>query len=310
MATIRITLPLYNRSWDLPRELLKQTFPQSILVQAIQEDPNTTQITIDKPNMTPAAMDVILEYLRGDLPSKHILELIPAARYLNLPELLPFAYPEYETIGYIVRNTGLWDTDTARDILVRAAKTGNEPLLKYLLWVGVTPGKLLHYPVHEDMIFIYSALYEAIVNDQLESFLLLLQDGRALEEITWQQILKLGVQSNAIKIVQFISEQNPEYVDWTALMKLAIDSRSLDMVKILRVHMLVHYDRVMSRAILQNVYEIVQWLLMDPGYQPYLKNYAWTVSNLPRHQLHLYEPFLDAQMRWFRAANKAALEQN
>ncbi len=56
MTTVRITLPRYNRSWDLPRESLMQTFPQSILAQALQEDPDVPEILIENPDVTPPAM--------------------------------------------------------------------------------------------------------------------------------------------------------------------------------------------------------------------------------------------------------------
>lgn len=275
MATVRITLSLYNRSWDFPWELLKKTFPQSILTQALQDN-TETDLTINNSHVTPAVMDCLLNYLTNNFPSQHIPELILAERYLNLPQLLPFAYPEYDLISNMISNVGWWDTKLAQEMLVMAVKTGNTSQLKYLLGVGVTPGQFSLYTFHIEPFFMYSALYEAINPDHLESFILLLQDGRAFETITLHQILELTVTLNAPRIAHYIYEQTPSYIDWVSLMELAIDCDRLDIVKIFYGQIQVNYADawILYRASIMNRYEIFQWLLLDSGYQPYLQNYS------------------------------------
>lgn len=292
METVRITLQRYNRSWDLSRETLIQTFPESILSQALQDDPNVPEIIIENPDVTPTALDVIANYLIGILPTKHVPEVEAAEQYLNMPDILPLAYPEYDAISSSVQKTHVWDSPATQNILKNAVQTGDITMIEYLLWLGITPGKLDIYNFPEKTFPINTLLYAAILDDQGEVFIRLLQDGRVFEETTLQEVFELAILLDAVKIAQYLSEQNPD-VNWKALMKSAMRRKNLEMVKILSPHLPGYQDWFLSLAIQWDALDIFKWLLADPYYRPYLEQWGvMAVSLLPARRAVLYQQFL------------------
>ncbi len=280
MATVKITLPRYKQSWDFSREMLRQTFPESLLSQALQEEPDVPEIIIDHPDVTPEALDVMANYMAGKIPSKAIPKLGPSERYLNLPELLPFLYPEYDLISSIVQNTGVWDSPATQTLLIDAVKKNDTSLLAYLLWLGVTPGRSSIRGIYRHH-RINSLLDIAIRKDQIASFRLLFSDERVVNDTSIQAMLELAIQTHAYKIIQFLIEQKPD-VNWWELIKLTLQvpnfycpTEDLELLKLLRSQQDVNYadDPVLKKAIMDEKYYIFKWLLSDPGYRPYLLHY-------------------------------------
>lgn len=82
---IYISLVPYNLTWGLNRRRLLEYFPGSILSEAIQGDPDVTEIPLTNPIITPEFMSyfyLILHYRKYTNPS---FDTRPAGLYLNIP---------------------------------------------------------------------------------------------------------------------------------------------------------------------------------------------------------------------------------
>lgn len=236
---------------------------------------------------------MISAYLQGILPVKYVPEVEAAEQYLNMPEIRPFAYPEYDVLSPSVQETKVWDSPTTQNLLITAVQSGDMSMLEYLLWLGVTPGKMEIYTFPEKTFFINSLLYDAIRNDQMEAFMRLLQDGRVFEETTLQQVFELAILLNAVRIAQYISKQNSD-LNWKSLMESAMQRKNLDMVKILFPHLPGWQDWLLSLAIDFDALDVFKWLLSDPYYRPYLQQWGVMAEGLlPMHRAVLYQQHLD-----------------
>jgi hypothetical protein len=121
----------------------------------------------------------------------------------------------------------------------------------------------------------------------------LLQDRRAFEETTLQQVFDLAILLDAARIAQYISEQNPD-INWKTLMESAIQRQNLDMVKILLPHLPGRQDWLLSLAIHFDALDVFKWLLPDPYYRPYLRQWGLLAGGLlPPHRYVLYQEYLN-----------------
>src|SRR5579884_2215612 len=98
--TVRVELSSYQQNWDLPREALHTLMPQSLLAQALEDDPNAPAIKLTNPVVTPEIMHIIAGLLQGKEPQKHNSNLLKGIQYLNLPELLYYADPLYDKVKH------------------------------------------------------------------------------------------------------------------------------------------------------------------------------------------------------------------
>jgi hypothetical protein len=95
---LSIVLQPYNRVFSLPKDYILTSLPESLFAAALQEDPSASELVIPHLDVTPEAMDVIVNYAQGIEPLHHDPDLILAYRYLNIPWLLYYTDPLYDLI--------------------------------------------------------------------------------------------------------------------------------------------------------------------------------------------------------------------
>jgi hypothetical protein len=95
---IRVILQPYQVEFYLPKDFIHTSLKGSLLDQALQEDLNATEIPIPNPDVTPEAMQMLVDYSQGREPIRHLPTLIPAERYLNIPWMLYYVDPMYDQI--------------------------------------------------------------------------------------------------------------------------------------------------------------------------------------------------------------------
>ena len=90
MATPNVTLRLRaygDTTVDLPRQALLETFPRSLLAQALVDDPTAEVIELVNPLVTPEVVDAIRTVLTTGWWPVPQPDLGPVGDYLNIPEL-------------------------------------------------------------------------------------------------------------------------------------------------------------------------------------------------------------------------------
>ena len=217
MSTVRVTLPRYNQSWSLPRDRILSIIPESLIGQALEEEPDVPEIVLENPDVTPEAMQVIANYLEGREPQQHIPSLVAAARYLNMLWLNYYVDPMYDQV---IRPTAgdNYDSKSNRTLLVRAAETGHNWLIGYLLLKGVNPVET----TEKFNIKWSPALDGAIKHDNLEGVKLLLSDPRVMaltepidtdeinpEKFYMQKALAIDV--DAVNVYHWLIQQIPNF---------------------------------------------------------------------------------------------------
>jgi hypothetical protein len=135
MATVRITLTEYDVCWDLSREGIRTKIPESLLGQALQEEPDAPEIVLRHPDVIPEAIRVIADYLEGKEVWHEVKDVDPSGRYLNLSKVLYYdsLYNEVETL--FAEN---WDTETNREVLLKAIRQQKNHVMLYLRSKGVS----------------------------------------------------------------------------------------------------------------------------------------------------------------------------
>lgn len=110
MTDVTIRLPTYsNVSVNFSRQAILDYFPQSLLAQALSEDPNAAEIILENPIITPEDLYMLSDYLQGQEPKHSNPHFLEVDRYLNLPQLQVYADPLYDEIQRPI-NT-LWPID-------------------------------------------------------------------------------------------------------------------------------------------------------------------------------------------------------
>src|SRR5437868_10775280 len=131
MAVI-INLQPWHQTFYLSRDVIQQYLPGSLFAEALEGDPNATQIDIPNPLVTPEVMQVIIDYFQRKEPPKHIPALVEASKYLNIPWLLYYAEPLYDQIKQPLPGQ-TWDTVANWGVFLRAVKQNQIYLVNYLL---------------------------------------------------------------------------------------------------------------------------------------------------------------------------------
>jgi hypothetical protein len=109
--SVTIKLNPYNFEQILDQEMVRTSFPRSILAQALRDDPETPDIRIENPMITPEILLCLQAILKDELP-------IPpegatkAGIYLNIPLLEFMGHPAYENYRTEFKTVRILNTDT------------------------------------------------------------------------------------------------------------------------------------------------------------------------------------------------------
>lgn len=253
---LTVILQSYGVSFDLPKNFIHTSLAQSLFKDVLDNDPDASEVTIQNPDVTPDAMEVIANYAHGLEPVHSNSNLILADRYLNIPWLLYYADPNYDRIpdhDNITNpiNQPLWDefieTNESRMVayflqkgwkpiledLMLAIKTRATGVIQVLLMEGqIDPGSQDNF-----------ALRRAAYNGDVETVRLLLADPRV----------------------------NPASRDNVALQEAAY-KRHIEVVKLLladpRVDPNVDSSEPIMDAILGKSWDLLKLFLDDPRVDP------------------------------------------
>ena len=132
---LRIPLQPYRVEFYLPKDFIQTSLQGSLLDQALQEDPNATEIPIPNPDVTPEAMQFLVDYSQGKEPERHLPSLISAERYLNIPWMLYYVDPMYDQIP----NRANINDPVNQDILDLAIGTNHDLIVGYFMAKGWKP---------------------------------------------------------------------------------------------------------------------------------------------------------------------------
>lgn len=268
--TVQVELSSYERSWDLPKETLHMCMPQSLLAQALEEDPQATTIHLTNPIVTPDLMYIVAGLLQGKEPAKHNPNLTRGALYLNLPELLYYTDPLYDEI-----DRSSWNNQTNRYLLAKAASLGNLRIVNYLLHKGVSLRLLnaaLENPIESPRINLGSlALEEAMRQDRSDVVTLLLTSPE-LQGLDKVGLLAEAIHRGAGKTFRVLLK-DLNYEEAKTLIYQAIDNDRLEMVKQLYPYVKA---RIPDWTEEQDIFlcehtEIAKWLFDQPEMSPYLQ---------------------------------------
>lgn len=242
-----IVLTRYNRTFLLPRETVMTAIPESLLGQALQEEPNVPDITLDNPDVTPAGLQVVTDYLQGKEPQMAVPGLSSTARYLNMPWLVYYEDPLYD---YVVKPGlhGHWDNPINQSVLNMAAKQNDLLMVNYLLQKGVTPSlendpmlaaitngnlamvQLLRQKIlPNDFEDIY--LEQAIIEHKDEVALWMLQDP--IYEATLPLYLQWAASSGNIPVLTYLLPRTDPSVEDNSILKEAVENNQAEALKIL-----------------------------------------------------------------------------
>ena len=213
---LRVNLTQYSRSWDLPRDKILGMISESILGQALDHEPNLENLDISHPDVKPAAMNVISNYLNGDEPFHHLHGLASTAKYLNLPLLLPYEDPMYDRVISID-----WNSPDNLILLEDAAQNGHLHLVSYLLQKGVSPIlEVVPTPTYNKII--YDGTYDrtkavmetsqpflkAVEGGHLNIVKLLLADSRVAAIVNYAEAITTARNKGYVDMAQFLSSQS------------------------------------------------------------------------------------------------------
>jgi ankyrin repeat protein len=132
---IRVLLQPYRVEFYLPEDFIRTALQGSLLDQALQEDSDATEIPIPNPDVTPEAMQFLVDYSQGKEPEKHLPSLILAERYLNIPWMLYYVDPMYDQIP---DRANIKDPAN-QDILALAIGTNHDLIVGYFIAKGWKP---------------------------------------------------------------------------------------------------------------------------------------------------------------------------
>src|SRR5436853_4424605 len=81
---VAINLQPWKQTFYLSRDVIQQYLPKSLFAEALEGDPNATQIDIPNTLMTPDVMQVIIDYFQRKEPPIHIQALVDTSKYINI----------------------------------------------------------------------------------------------------------------------------------------------------------------------------------------------------------------------------------
>lgn len=132
---LSVILQPYQTVFSLSRDFILSSLPQSLFAEALQADPTASEIVIPNPDVTPDAMQILVDFSFGLEPMHHNPNLILAYRYLNIPWLLYYVDPLYDQI---LNRADITDPRN-RKVWEEAIKTDHELIVGYYLVKGWRP---------------------------------------------------------------------------------------------------------------------------------------------------------------------------
>lgn len=211
MATVNINLVTYNQQFTLSKDLLLMRLPESLLGQAVAGDPDCLEINLTNPEVTPATLQVISDWLReiGE-PVGVITDLEFSAKYLNIPWLSIYANPLYGKLDHPVV-----DSITNQEVLVQAASAGDIAMVTYLLdkEVCIVESREVNlvYLCDSDGPYIesdtesYSPPLEASIRaGHIELFELLRKNCRSMLDYSQWRYISIAIEADGVIILQHL----------------------------------------------------------------------------------------------------------
>jgi ankyrin repeat protein len=281
---LTIVLQPYSLSFDLPKDFILSSLPQSLFAEALREDPTATELIIDNPIITPDIMQVLVNSVHGLEPERHNPNLFSAYRYLNIPWLLYYVDPLYDEIPNKTDitdliNTDIWSTalQTNHDLivgyyLVKGWIPTNEDFLTAVKWGADKVVKILLENAQIDPAVDNNfAIRWAAGQGYLEIVRLLLRDARvnSLDEALRAAARKGQV--NVMRLLLADTRVNPAAMHNLAITQAA-ESGQLEAVRVLladkRVDPTDRNDNAFRGAAHFGHPEVVRLLLSDPRVNP------------------------------------------
>jgi ankyrin repeat protein len=274
---LTVTLEPSHQTFSLSKDWILSALPGSLLVSALEEDPNATALTLSHPDVTPEVMQFLVDYSQGIEPQHHIPSLVLADRYLNIPWLLYYMDPLYDMLPDRTNINNL-----ANRPIIRAALRDNRSwFIAYLLAKGWTPNandlaEALHAKASSSVVKLLlahvsppDALMAAVQTGQTDIVDQLLANPQTKPNET---VFLAAVHLNYPAIVQrLLAYVNPAFDDNRAI-KDAATMGFGDVVKVLlsdrRVDPAAEHDQALLIATQRGNLEMMRLLLAAPSTNP------------------------------------------
>ncbi len=314
---LKIYLEPYGQTFFLTKDFIRSSLPQSLFTEALQDDPDVTEITITHPDVTPEAMEVISRYSQGIEPPLHVPNLILANRYLNIPWLLYYVDPLYDQIP---NRTDI--NDMANElILEQAIRENHDWIVGYFMakgWVPTLYNLVEGVKAHADAVIKVLMLNPEIdlTGDENELFRTAAEEGQTelVKRLLANPDVNPAAEKNEaiieaaknghVEVVKLLladkrvkpAAQNNSAIVWAAVMG------HLDVMEILlankKVNPGAHGNDAIIYAAENGKIEAVRRLLQDPRVNPAAQNnMAVRVAKLKRNtdimNLLLADPRVD-----------------
>lgn len=272
----------------LSREYIASTLAQSLLDDALQIDPEATEIVIPNPLITPEVMEIIVNYAERIEPEKHNTNLCQAHHYLNIPWLLYYADPLYDRIPNRLDikdpiNADIWRQSIEQDgvslveyYLVKGWNPTNDDFLMAVEWGADKVVKVLLENTQIDPAVNNNfGIRWAAGQGYSEIVRLLLRDVRV---DSLDEALIAAARKGQVEVMRLLlanERVNPAAMDNLAIIEAA-ETGQLEAVKILlsdeRVNPADADDAAIRSAAQGGHTEVVQLLLSDPRVDPAASN--------------------------------------
>jgi ankyrin repeat protein len=125
--SIQVKIP--SGIYSLNRNGLQTKWPESLIAQALELEPEGKEIVIANPCVTSEVMSI----LEGHKPERHNPKLLEAGRYLNIPDLEVCSDPLYDHIDPNPNSV------MNQRVFAEALTTGHLSIVMYLLDLGLCP---------------------------------------------------------------------------------------------------------------------------------------------------------------------------
>lgn len=282
MTTVHIVSIPFQQSWDLPRESLLKLLPESLLSQALEDDPKATNIVLDNPIVTPEAMQVIIDWLHGLEPTGIVPNLESSADYLNIPWLGLYSDPLYAELEHPIV-----DTERNREVLNMAINEGNIQMVLYLLSKGIGSFEsAMNRAIDTDQLKIFHSLWIDPRNQSKETYFWNAVKADALDivkyllptiELSRENIEDLwieAVQAHSMKVIAYLLLKHHQDIDLGKTWDDALSNDDLDLVRLLYPYSsFEEVDFALRTAIVDHQNNIAEFILSQPDFHEFLPEF-------------------------------------
>jgi ankyrin repeat protein len=282
MAVVLNLVP-HGRTFDLSKDFILEQMPESPLAQALNYDPDATSIEIPNTDVTPDAMQDIVNLSQGIEPTRHNPDLTLAERYLNIPWVLNYTDPLYDQIqrDNIASPANI-------EVFRKAIYGGQFWVVSYLLSKGCDPTFDNNWAVYwasgrpntEIVRLLLAdsrvnpatdknrALENAIRQGPLETVKLLLVDSRVNPSANNNKALKIAAELGRVDVVIFLLA-DPKVTSTKGLQKAFREAAKYGHVDVVKIFLGVPKINPLNTLLLWNVAqmgqtEVLRVLLADP----------------------------------------------